>query len=215
MAHIILQDFPFNCQSVTNRFWKVSSRKVLFEISVLCQSVVIWRCNAHHYCLREARWLMNHVFDMQWSLRFFTSWWHILGASVYDFDFHNTATMTFSNDFFSSLSISRQSAVLFHWSDSNNFLPCQQLSTLSCASSLKGEVSVWTEINLLTGLDDATWSVFEFRAKYYPSSFELTAGGLFDFVLVHQTQRHHHHPLHSWFHWLPPPQHRPQDAFPP
>ena len=27
-----------------------------------------WQRNVHHYCLREARYLMNHIFDIQWSL---------------------------------------------------------------------------------------------------------------------------------------------------
>ena len=45
--------------------------KVLFKILVLCQPVDTWGCNAHDYCLREARWLINHIFDIQWSLHFF------------------------------------------------------------------------------------------------------------------------------------------------
>jgi len=28
------------------------------------QSVKTWRCNAHYYYLREARCLINHIFDM-------------------------------------------------------------------------------------------------------------------------------------------------------
>ena len=35
-------------------------------------SVDTWWCNAHDYCLREARWLINHIFDMQRSLHFFS-----------------------------------------------------------------------------------------------------------------------------------------------
>jgi len=44
---------------------------VLFKISVLCQSVGNWQCNAHQYCLREVRCLMNHISNMYWSRDFF------------------------------------------------------------------------------------------------------------------------------------------------
>jgi len=34
-------------------------------------------CNAHDDCLREARWLINHIFDIQWSLFLITQPpWH-------------------------------------------------------------------------------------------------------------------------------------------
>jgi len=46
------------------------------------------------------------------------------------------------------------------------------LSTLSCAFSLKGKGNQRLDRGFLTGLDDPTLSVFESRAKCYPS-FEL------------------------------------------
>jgi len=77
------------------------------------------------------------------------------------------------------------------------------LSTLSCAFSLKGKGNQRLDRGFLTGLGDPTLSVFESRAKCYPS-FEL--GEFFYFVLVYRARRCHH--------WLPPPQHRPQVCFP-
>lgn len=46
--------------------------KLLFVIPILCQSVDTWRRDVHHYCLWEARCLVNYIFDMQWSLHCFS-----------------------------------------------------------------------------------------------------------------------------------------------
>jgi len=55
------------------------------------ESTSPWQCNVHHCCLREARYLMNHIFDIQEaSTSFLTSRWH-LEVSVL---LHNTATVT-------------------------------------------------------------------------------------------------------------------------
>jgi len=100
VACIIFQDFPFNWQLVTNRFWKVSNWKKFYSGSqfYINQS---WQCNAHDYCLREARWLINHIFDIQWSLP--TSW--CLEASACTFNSYSTATVTW--DTFSVIFIIR------------------------------------------------------------------------------------------------------------
>ena len=100
-------------------------------------SVDTWRCNDHHCGLQEARWLIVHIFDIQWSLHCFsyilmTSPWSIC---MYAFDSHKTAAAwgTFSvisspllwasdfNRFFSS-----QNVILFlPWLDSDGLLHCQ------------------------------------------------------------------------------------------
>ena len=69
---IILRDISFNWQLDKQALRSLELEKVLFNILILCQSVDTWRCNAHDYCLREARWLINHIFDMQRSLHFFS-----------------------------------------------------------------------------------------------------------------------------------------------
>ena len=69
VAHIILHWIDSWWQT---GFEKSRAEKVLFEISVLCQSVDTCRYDAHDYCLRKARCLMNYIFDMQWSLHFFS-----------------------------------------------------------------------------------------------------------------------------------------------
>ena len=72
VARIIFQTFPINWQLVTDRFHSLKFWKMLLKISVLYQSVDTWQCDAHDYCLREARWQINHIFDIQWSLHYFS-----------------------------------------------------------------------------------------------------------------------------------------------
>ena len=50
----------------------VKLQEILFKLWVLCQVVDTWRCSVHHYCLWEARCLISHIFDIHWSLHFFS-----------------------------------------------------------------------------------------------------------------------------------------------
>ena len=113
--------------------------KMLFKILVLYQSVYTRRCNVHHCGLQEARCLINHIFDMQWSFHFFsyilmipsprtatephvTDWRctnkfkKMLPSPWNAFDSHNTATVTwvFLTTSYHNRFLSSQSTVLFH-----------------------------------------------------------------------------------------------------
>ena len=102
-----------------------------------------WQCNVHHYCLREARYLMNHIFDIQWSLHIpmTPSPWSVCVL------LHNTATVTWGTFFLTT----SQTSI--------------NVSILSCTFSLQGnKVSVWTESSPTSSVSQG----FESGTKYYP-----------------------------------------------
>ena len=102
-----------------------------------------WQCNVHHYCLREARYLMNHIFDIQWSLHIpmTPSPWSVCVL------LHNTATVTWGTFFLTT----SQTSI--------------NVSILSCTFSLEGsKVSVWAEFSPTSSVSPG----FESSTKYYP-----------------------------------------------
>jgi len=72
VARVILQAFiQRKAGNRIERFCKVSSCQKCY-LRVLCQPLNTWQCNVHDYSLQEARCLMNHIFDTQWSLHCFS-----------------------------------------------------------------------------------------------------------------------------------------------